>query len=120
MTISPTGLSLRPARPDRTDGLAFARWADQAADGLFDLMLGSRAPEIIATVFAESGHELSHQHVTIAEIDDRPVAMISAFMKDELSGTDGSPLEAAAGWRRWRLAAVGFYASRLLQFLERV
>lgn len=50
---------LRPARPDHDEGLLFARYLDQAADGFFGLLLGRDAPDIIATVFPQAGHSLS-------------------------------------------------------------
>jgi hypothetical protein len=58
---------LRPTTPEREEGLAFARYLDQAADGFFGFMLGRQYVSTIADAFAEPGHSLSYQHVVFAE-----------------------------------------------------
>ena len=42
---------LRAARPEFGDGLLFARYMDQAAEGFFGFMLGANAENIIASAF---------------------------------------------------------------------
>ncbi len=43
---------LRAANPTFDEGLAFARYVNEASEGFFRLMLGRRAAHIIATAFA--------------------------------------------------------------------
>ncbi len=69
---------LRAANPTFDEGLAFARYADEVAEGFFRFMLGRRAAQILATVFAQPDHDLSYQHVTFAERDNVIVGMIAA------------------------------------------
>ena len=57
-------ITLRAATPTLDDGLAFARYLDDAAEGFFRFMLGRRFRHIIAAAFAQPGHDLSYQNVT--------------------------------------------------------
>ena len=52
-------INLRAANPTFDDGLAFARYLDEAAEGFFRFMLGRRAGAINATAFAHPHHDLS-------------------------------------------------------------
>jgi hypothetical protein len=70
---------LRAAKPTFDEGLAFARYLDEAAEGFFRFMLGRRAGHIIATAFAQPDHDLSHQNVTFAERDKAIVGMVSGY-----------------------------------------
>ena len=58
---------LRAANPTFDDGLACARYLDQAAEGFNRFWLGRRAANIIATAYAQPDHDLSYQNVTFAE-----------------------------------------------------
>ena len=72
-----TPIVLRPANPTLDDGLAFARYLDEAAAGFFRLMLGRRAATILATAFVEPGHDLSYRNATFAERSNVIVGMAS-------------------------------------------
>ncbi len=85
------------ARPERDEGLVFARYLDQAADGFFGFMLGRQCASIIADAFTESGHSLSFEHVVVAERDGVIVGMSLAYTSDQHREFSGEPLERAAG-----------------------
>ena len=53
---------LRAANPTFDEGLAFARYLDEAAEGFFRFMLGRRVGYITATAFAQPDHDLSYQN----------------------------------------------------------
>ena len=54
---------LRAAKlPAFDEGLAFARYLDEAAEGFFRFWLGRCAAHIIATAFAQPDHDLSYQN----------------------------------------------------------
>ncbi|TMR62273.1 hypothetical protein, partial [Streptococcus pseudopneumoniae] len=74
---------LRAANPTFDEGLAFARYADEAAEGFFRFMLGRRAGEIIATAFAQPDHDLSYQNVTFAERDNVIVGMVLGYTAEQ-------------------------------------
>lgn len=111
---------LRPARPTVDDGAQFARYLDIAAEGAFRAMLGRRAVSIVAEAYTEAGHDLSYEHVTIAERDGRVVAMASGFTAAEHRAASNDPLERAAGIRALRMAVVTTVARGLFRFVETV
>ncbi len=117
MTVDVT---LRPAEPTIEDGLAFAEYLDQAADGIFALLLGRRTPSIIAEAFVSTGHDLSHEHVTIAERGGRPVGMLSAYTGSAHAQSSTAELNRAAGWRRIRMIVVALPLLPMLSFSDRV
>ena len=45
----------RPATPDPDEGLLFARYVDEAAEGFFGLMLSPNSGGITAAAFMEPG-----------------------------------------------------------------
>ncbi len=74
---------LRAANPTFDEGLEFARYADQAAEGFLRFMLGRRAGRIIATAFAQPDNDLSYQHGTFAERDYGIVGMASGYTAEQ-------------------------------------
>lgn len=94
-------ISLRPANSTEDDGLAFARYLDEAAEGFFRFMLGRRAEQIVATAFTHPDHDLSYQNVTFAEQDNVIVGMVSGYTSEEHRHSRYEPLKRAAG--RWNL-----------------
>lgn len=94
---------LRPAQPDYSEGIVFARYMDQAADGFFRFMLGQHAETIIASAFHEPEHSLSYEYVTFADLGGEFVGMSSAYTGSQLRGFSDQPLERAAGRNALRL-----------------
>lgn len=94
-------VTLRDANPTFDEGLAFARYLDEAAEGFFRFMLGRRSTEIIAKAFARPDHDLSHQNVTFAERDGDIVGMVSGYTAEQHRRSSRQPLKQAAG--RWNL-----------------
>lgn len=89
-------VSLRPARQDRGDALAYADHLNTAADGLFESLFGRDWRRVVAQVALVPGHELSMDNVVIAEVDGRVVGTCAG-------GGDGriptGLLVRALGWR---------------------
>ena len=56
--IKEQSVILRPAKPDFSEGLQFAYYLDQAAEGFFRFMLGRESESIIAAAFIDSSHSL--------------------------------------------------------------
>ncbi len=112
---------LRPARPTEAEGLVVARHLDEAAHGIFRLLLGRRAPEILARAYVEPGHDLSYEFVTVAEIDGRIAGSASAYSGIEHAGSDQQILVKAAGpWRTVRMALIAVAMWPFARFLNRV
>jgi len=100
---------LRAANPTFDEGLAFARYLDEAAEGFFRFMLGRRAGYMIATAFAQPDHDLSYQNVTFAERDNAIVGMVSGYTAEQHRRSSRQPLKQAAGSNlRMRIALILF------------
>ena len=97
---------LRAANPSFDEGMVFARYVDQAAEGFFRFMLGRRAGDIIATAFAQPDHNLSYQNVTFAERDNVIVGMFSGHTAEQHRRSSRQPLRRAAGRRNLRMRIV--------------
>ncbi len=102
-------VSIRPARPNVEDGLLFAHYADEAAEGSFRILLGRRAHGILASVFVEPDHDFSFEHVLFAEDGGSVVGMAEGFRAVPGRRLADQPLLRAAGPRgrilRWGAAA---------------
>ena len=97
---------LRAANPTFDEGLVFARYVDQAAEGFFRFMLGRRAEYIVATTFAQPDHNLSYQNVTFAERGNVIVGMFSDHTAEQHRRSSRQPLKRAAGKRNLRMRIV--------------
>ena len=113
-------IALRAARPTLDDGLAFARYADEAADGFFRFMLGRRAAHIMATAFAHPDHHLSYQYVTFAERDNVIVGMFSAHTAEQHRRSSRLPLKRAAGRRHLRMRIVSMLFAPLMRVTDSI
>jgi len=121
MSDTPVGSTiLRPARPNHDEGLAFARYLDEAAEGFFGIMLGRNAHDIIATAFIDPNHSLSHEHVTFAERDGAIVGAYSAFTGRQRLTFSDAPLERAAGRSALRMKTMRVLFAPLWRILENV
>ncbi len=111
---------LRSARPDRNEGLRFARYMDQAAEGFFRFLLGRRAEAIMASAFLEPQHSLSYQYVTFAERSGELVGMTSAYTGAQLRGFSESSLVRAAGNFPLRLKCMRVLLAPVFRILNTV
>lgn len=66
---------VRVANPTLDEGLVFARYLDEAAEGFFRLMLGRNVADIIVIAYTQPDHDLSYQNVIVAERDNVIVGM---------------------------------------------
>jgi len=87
---------LRAANPTSEEGLVFARYLDEAAEGFFRLMLGRRVADIIASVFTQPNHDYSFQNVIFAEDDNAIVGMAEGFAAKPHGCLSDQPLRQAA------------------------
>ena len=108
----------RPANPAFAEGLIFARYLDEAAEGFFRFMLGRNAVDIIATAFTQPAHDLSYQNVIVAERDNIIFGMASGYTAEQHRESSNQPLKQAAGAQAVRMMAVATLCAPLLRFLE--
>ena len=111
---------IRPATPDYGEGLLFARYMDQAAEGFFGFMLGRNAERIIARAFSEPGHSLSFEHMVFAERDGVIAGMSSAFTGAQHRSFSEEPLRRAAGRSAFRMRCVRTLLGPLWRILNTV
>jgi ribosomal protein S18 acetylase RimI-like enzyme len=111
---------LRPANPTFDEGLAFARYLDQAAEGFFRFMLGRRVADIIATAYTQPDHDLSCQNVTFAERDSAIVGMASGYTAEQHRRSSLQPLKQAAGKPALRMTAVTILCAPLLRIIDTI
>ena len=113
-------VTLRDANATFDDGLAFARYLDEAAEGFFRFMLGRRSTEIITKVFSRSDHDLSHQHVTFAERDGDIVGMVSGYTAEQHRRSSRQALKLAAGQWNWRPRIVLVLFAPLMRAIDSI
>lgn len=100
------------------DGLVFARYLDEAAEGFFRLMLGRRVGEIVATAFTRPDNGYSYENVTFAEREGVVVGAVSGYTSERYRGFADRPLEEAAGGRAFRLKCVKRLLAPMWRILE--
>ena len=111
---------LRAAKPTLEEGLVFARYLDEAAEGFFRFMLGRRAEQIIATAFTQPDHDLSYQNVTFAECDNVIVGMVSGYTAEQHRRSSLLPLKEAAGRRSLRMKIVLVLFAPLMRIIDTI
>jgi ribosomal protein S18 acetylase RimI-like enzyme len=104
---------LRAAHPTYDEGLAFARLLDEAFEGLFRLMLGRRAADIVSRAYTQPGHNFSYQHVTFAERDGAIVGMAAGYTAEQHRLSSEQPLKQAAGANVLQWIGVRILCTRL-------
>jgi len=118
--MDPQPLSIRPANPTFDEGLACARYLDEAAEGFFHIMLGRRAAEIVAKAYIEPESNYSYLNVTFAERDERIVGMALGFAAEEHRSFSDRPLKRAAGFPALRMRTVQLLTRPMLQVLKTI
>ena len=111
---------LRAANPGFDEGLAFARYLDEAAEGFFRFCFGRRSTHIIATAFSEPDHDLSYQHVTFAMRDDVIVGMVLGYTAEQHSGSSNEPVERAAGRNNLRMRIVRVLFAPMMRIIDSI
>jgi ribosomal protein S18 acetylase RimI-like enzyme len=111
-------IALRAATPTMDEGLAFARYLDEAAEGFFRFMLGHQVEQIVATAFIKPDHDLSYQNVTFAERDRVIVGMISGCTAEQHRRSSHRPLKEAAGRRNLRMRIVLVLFAPLMRIID--
>lgn len=120
VTMKKHPIILRAAEPTFDEGLVFARYLDEAAEGFFRFMLGRRVADILATAYTKPGHDFSYQNVTYAEHNSAIVGMASGYTAEQHRRSSDQPLKQAAGCRVLRLMVVRIFCAPLWRFLDTI
>ena len=111
---------LRAAKPTFDEGLVFARYLDEAAEGFFRLMLGRRAAYIIAKAYTQPDNDYSFQNVIFAEHNKIIVGMALGFTAEQRRRFSDRPLKQAAGFPALRMRTVKMLCAPLLRVLKTI
>ena len=104
---------LRAANPTYNEGLVFARYLDEAFEGLFRFMLGRRVADIVATAYTQLNHDFSYENTTFAERDKTIVGMTVGYTAEQHCLFSNQPLKQAAGNRVLQRMGVTILCTRL-------
>jgi ribosomal protein S18 acetylase RimI-like enzyme len=115
-----SSIILRAAEPTLEEGLVFAHYLDEAAEGFMRFMLGGRAPQILAEAYTRPNNDYSFQNVVFAEDGGRIVGMASGFTAVEHRRFSDRPLKRAAGFPALRIRAVRILCAPLLRILTSI
>ncbi len=113
-------INLRAAKPTYDEGLVFARYLDEAAEGFFRFMLGRRARHIIATAFSLPDHDLSYENVTFAECGNAIAGMVSGYSAEQHRRSSRLPLKQAAGRFNLRMRIVLILFAPLMRIIDTI
>jgi len=111
-------LILRAAKPTFEEGLVFARYLNEVAEGFIQLMYGRRFADIIATAYCHPDHDYSFQNVMFAERDNDLVGMAVGYTAEQHHRSSDEPLKQAPGYPAVRKAVVGALCAPLLRILD--
>ena len=111
---------LRAAEPTLDEGLVFARYLDQAAEGFMRFLLGHRSPGILAEAYTRPDNDYSFQNVTFAECGGAIVGMACGFTAAEHGRFSDRPLRRAAGFPAVRLRALRILLAPMFRILTSI
>ena len=118
--VSRSSIILRVAEPTFEEGLVFARYLDEAAEGFMRFMLGRRAPRILAEAYTRPDNDYSFQNVVFAEDGGGIVGMASGFTAVEHGRFSDRPLKRAAGFPAVRMRVMSLLCAPLLRILTSI
>ena len=113
-------VTLRVANPTFEEGLAFARYLDEAAEGFFRFMLGRRVADIVAAAYIQPDNDYSYQNVTFAEHDKVIVGMVLGYTAEQHRRSSRQPLKQAAGRRNLRMRVVLILFAPLRRIIDSI
>ena len=111
---------IRPAKPTFEEGVAYARFLDQAADGFIRFMLGAKFAEVIADTFATPAHDFSFENVIVAERNAEIVGTVAGYTAQQHSNCSDQVLRKARGFSALRMSLIQMVAGTLWRFLNTI
>jgi ribosomal protein S18 acetylase RimI-like enzyme len=111
-------LILRDAAPTFDEGLVFARYLNEVAEGFIQLMYGQQFADIVATAYCQTDHDYSFQNVVFAERDKAIVGMAAGYTAEQHRHSSDQPLKQAPGYPAVRKGIVGALCAPLLRILD--
>ena len=109
---------IRPANPTFEEGLAYAKFLDQAADGFIRFMLGAKFADVIADTFATPAHDFSFENVLVAERDAVIIGTAAGYTAQQHFNCSDEVLRKARGFSALRMSLIQMVAGSLWRFLN--
>ena len=106
-------ITFRAAEPTFDDGVVFARYLDEAFEGLFRTTLGRRATDIVATAYIQPDHDFSYRNAVFVERNEAIVGMSSGYTAEQHRRSSYRPLKRAAGNHILRMTGAAVLCTRL-------
>lgn len=111
---------IRPANPTFEEGLAYAKFLDQAADGFIRFMLGAQFADVIADTFATPAHDFSFENVLVAERDAVILGTAAGYTAQQHFNCSDEELTKARGFPALRMSLVQLVFGGLWRFLNTI
>jgi len=111
---------LRDAKPSFDEGLIFARYLDEAAEGFFRLLLGRGFAEIVARAYCKSNNNYSFDNVIFAERGNEIVGMAAGFTAEQHRNFTRQPLKTIAGYRSLRMTVITTLFSPMFRIIDTI
>lgn len=108
---------IRKAKPDLEEGLVFAQLFDEASEGFFKSILGTKTYEIIADAYVKSNNEYSYENVMMIEYKCKIVGMVSGYTYIEKQGFTKNILSQFPGGVKIRIMMFSVVGKVLSRFL---
>ena len=115
-----SGIVIRPANATFEEGLAYAKFLDQAADGFIRFMLGAKFAEVIAETFSTPTHDFSFENVLVAERDTVIVGTAAGYTGQQHSDCSDEVLRKAQDFSALRMSLVQLVFGSLWRFLNTI
>ena len=111
---------IRPANPTFEEGLVYAKYLNQAADGFIRFMLGRKFAEVIANTFATPAHDYSFENVLIAERNGAIAGSAAGYTAKQHFHCSDEVLVATRGFPAMRMGLIQLVAGSLWRFLNTI
>ncbi len=108
---------IRKGKPDLEEGLVFAELFDQASEGFFRSVLGTKMHEIIAEAYVKSNNEYSFENASIIDYNNTVVGMVSGYTLAEKEGFKKNILTQFSKGARLRIMVFAVIGRMLLRFM---
>lgn len=115
-----TEILIRPANPTFEEGLAYAKFLDQAADGFMRFMLGAKFAEVIAETSSTPAHDFSFENVLVAERNAVILGTAAGYTAQQHFICSDEVLRKAPGFSTLRMSLVQLVCRSLWRFLNTI
>lgn len=110
-------ITFRKAKPTIDEGLVFARYMNETAEGFFQSILGEESFSLIASAYIEPNNEYSFENITFATLNETIVGMISGYTTNQKKHFLKNPLIQFSKGKSFKMMIFTLISSFLSNFL---